>query len=95
MVVQKLSLQAPAKINLYLKITGRRPDGYHELNTLMQKIALFDELELDLQTAPEVDVPMKTEEVVAVAREVIESQMGLQLSKIQVNIEHVPYRPPL
>lgn len=53
------------------------------------------ELELDLQTAPEVDVPMKTEEVVAVARDVIEAQMGLQLRRIQVNIEHVPYQPPL
>ena len=36
--------KAPAKINLYLKITGRRPDGYHDLVTLMQKVSLFDEL---------------------------------------------------
>jgi 4-diphosphocytidyl-2-C-methyl-D-erythritol kinase len=48
MVDQRLCLAAPAKINLYLKITGRRPDGYHELNTLMQKLALYDELELAL-----------------------------------------------
>ncbi len=41
-------LRAPAKINLYLKIFGRRPDGYHELDTLMQKVALYDELELSL-----------------------------------------------
>ena len=56
MVVRKLSLSAPAKINLYLKITGRRPDGYHELNTLMQKIALFDELELTLQSQPGINL---------------------------------------
>lgn len=53
------------------------------------------EIELDLQTAPDVDVPMKTEEVVAVARDVIETQMGLQLGKVVVNIEHDPYRPVL
>ncbi len=36
--------KAPAKINIYLKITGRRPDGYHTLVTFMQKVSLFDEL---------------------------------------------------
>lgn len=44
MAEYEFSYDAPAKINLYLKITGRRPDGYHELETLMQKIALFDRL---------------------------------------------------
>ncbi|WP_417914915.1 4-(cytidine 5'-diphospho)-2-C-methyl-D-erythritol kinase [Candidatus Electronema sp. JM] len=47
-----LTFRAPAKINLYLKILGRRPDGYHELDTLMQKIALYDELELSLPDTP-------------------------------------------
>ena len=42
----KLTLKAPAKINLSLKVTGRRADGYHTLETLMQKVSLFDELEL-------------------------------------------------
>ncbi len=42
----QVSLQAPAKINLYLKITGRREDGYHFLATLMQKISLFDRVDL-------------------------------------------------
>jgi len=39
-----LALAAPAKINLYLRVTGRRADGYHYLATLMQKISLFDQL---------------------------------------------------
>jgi hypothetical protein len=53
------------------------------------------DIDLNLQTAPDVDVPMKTEEVVAVARDVIETQMGLQLNKVKVNIEHAPFKPPL
>ncbi|MBU0966194.1 MAG: 4-(cytidine 5'-diphospho)-2-C-methyl-D-erythritol kinase [Proteobacteria bacterium] len=43
---RKLHLQAPAKINLYLKVLGRRHDGYHELSTWMQKLTLADEITL-------------------------------------------------
>lgn len=35
---------APAKLNLFLHVTGRRPDGYHQLQTLFQFIDLQDEL---------------------------------------------------
>ncbi|MDO3381979.1 4-(cytidine 5'-diphospho)-2-C-methyl-D-erythritol kinase [Gilvimarinus algae] len=39
-----LSLAAPAKLNLFLHITGRRSDGYHELQTLFQLIDYADQL---------------------------------------------------
>jgi 4-diphosphocytidyl-2-C-methyl-D-erythritol kinase len=38
--------KAPAKINIRLKITGRRSDGYHELVTVMVPVNLFDILEI-------------------------------------------------
>lgn len=41
-----LAVRAPAKINLFLRVTGRRADGYHTLETLMHKVGLFDLLEL-------------------------------------------------
>ena len=47
--MERIELAAPAKINLYLRVTGRRPDGYHTLATLMQKVSLFDTLTLQLQ----------------------------------------------
>src|SRR6187401_3437276 len=35
---------APAKLNLFLEILGRRPDGYHEVETLMVAVDLYDTL---------------------------------------------------
>src|SRR6266568_6660899 len=40
-----LSLLAPAKVNLFLEVLGIRPDGYHELETLMVAVDLCDRLE--------------------------------------------------
>jgi 4-diphosphocytidyl-2-C-methyl-D-erythritol kinase len=40
---------APAKLNLMLHITGRREDGYHELQTVFQFIDFSDELEFNLR----------------------------------------------
>ena len=41
-----LVLRPPAKINLTLHVGGRRPDGFHEVRTLIQSIALTDNLSL-------------------------------------------------
>ena len=37
---------APAKINLYLEVLGKRPDGYHAIETVILAVELFDELTL-------------------------------------------------
>jgi 4-diphosphocytidyl-2-C-methyl-D-erythritol kinase len=39
-----LLILAPAKINLSLLVAGKRPDGYHEIETIMAKVDFFDEL---------------------------------------------------
>lgn len=46
--MEPLTLQAPAKINLTLDILGTRPDGYHEMDMVMQSVSLCDALTLDL-----------------------------------------------
>jgi len=43
-----IRLRAFAKINLGLKIVGKRPDGYHEIRTVFQTVALHDSLEISL-----------------------------------------------
>ncbi|GBD95222.1 MAG TPA: 4-(cytidine 5'-diphospho)-2-C-methyl-D-erythritol kinase [Nitrospirae bacterium] len=51
-----LRLKAPAKINWFLKILGKRKDGYHEIQSLIQKITLYDILTF----APSNDLILKT-----------------------------------
>jgi 4-diphosphocytidyl-2-C-methyl-D-erythritol kinase len=41
-----LELDAPAKVNLFLEILARRPDGYHEIETVMQAVDLADRVSL-------------------------------------------------
>lgn len=45
----KVKELAPAKINLYLDVLGKREDGFHELETLMQTVDLTDEIEIEHQ----------------------------------------------
>lgn len=47
-----LTLSAPAKINYLLDVTGKRPDGYHELRMIMQRVNLCDEITLTLTNTP-------------------------------------------
>ncbi|QIR13718.1 4-(cytidine 5'-diphospho)-2-C-methyl-D-erythritol kinase [Shewanella aestuarii] len=48
------SWPAPAKLNLFLHITGRRHDGYHELQTLFQFIDHCDYLDFHVTETPEI-----------------------------------------
>ena len=41
-----MKLRAYAKINLTLDVTGRREDGYHTLDTVMQTVSVWDEVEI-------------------------------------------------
>ena len=50
---KSIRLRAFAKINLGLKLLGKRPDGYHEIRTIYQTIALHDRLEIWLDKAGE------------------------------------------
>lgn len=49
-MTQALELLSPAKLNLFLHITGRRADGYHNLQTLFQLLDYGDSLRFSLRT---------------------------------------------
>ncbi len=46
-----VSVQCPAKINLFLEVTGKRRDGYHTLATLFAKVNLFDVIDAELHNS--------------------------------------------
>ena len=49
------------------------------------------DIELEVETAPDIDVPMKTDEVVESTRDIIEESMGLRLGKLDVRMRHLPF----
>lgn len=54
--VTTLTLAAPAKINYLLDVIGKRPDGYHDLRMIMQRVNLCDEITLSLTDTPDITV---------------------------------------
>jgi len=55
----EISVFAPAKINLMLEVTGKRPDGYHDLATLFAKIAIGDNIKISAAKAPQTEIELK------------------------------------
>jgi 4-diphosphocytidyl-2-C-methyl-D-erythritol kinase len=42
-----ITIKAPAKINLTLEVVGKRPDGFHEIKSVLQTIDLYDTLQIE------------------------------------------------
>ena len=59
--MNKLTMEAPAKINLGLDVLRRRPDGYHDLRMVMQTISLKDELVLTQTEEPGIFLTVESE----------------------------------
>ncbi|WP_373778372.1 4-(cytidine 5'-diphospho)-2-C-methyl-D-erythritol kinase [Glaesserella sp.] len=51
---ERFTFPSPAKLNLFLYITGKRADGYHELQTLFQFLTFGDEIEIEITEDPNI-----------------------------------------
>ena len=51
-----MKILSPAKINLFLHVRGKRPDGYHELFSLMCCVTLYDEIHLQTTSGGEINL---------------------------------------
>ena len=54
--MKSLTLKAPAKVNYLLDVIRRRPDGYHELRMVMQRVDLCDNISITLNNAPRIKI---------------------------------------
>ncbi|MBO5212363.1 MAG: 4-(cytidine 5'-diphospho)-2-C-methyl-D-erythritol kinase [Clostridia bacterium] len=50
----KLSILSPAKINLYLDVLNKRSDGYHNIQSIMQTVSLYDEIFLNVSESTKI-----------------------------------------
>jgi 4-diphosphocytidyl-2-C-methyl-D-erythritol kinase len=87
---------APAKINLFLRVLRKRPDGYHDIASVMQKISLYDELTFSLSphgislSCPNSDLPVTEDNLVFRAARDIFSYTGYK-SGIEISlIKNIP-----
>jgi 4-diphosphocytidyl-2-C-methyl-D-erythritol kinase len=52
-MVKLLAEPAPAKINLFLRVVGRRADGYHELDSVFVPVSLCDQVRVEIRVEPQ------------------------------------------
>jgi 4-diphosphocytidyl-2-C-methyl-D-erythritol kinase len=90
-----LNLRAPAKVNLFLEVTARRPDGYHELRTLLVAVSLFDALTF----APAASIRLSCtdpklgngpENLIVRAAEVLRRHVGIRAGAVIVLTKRIP-----
>jgi 4-diphosphocytidyl-2C-methyl-D-erythritol kinase/very-short-patch-repair endonuclease len=55
---QSLRVKCPAKINLTLEILNKRPDGFHDIQSVMQTIDLFDFLTIEISESPNSEIKL-------------------------------------
>ncbi|UCG62989.1 MAG: 4-(cytidine 5'-diphospho)-2-C-methyl-D-erythritol kinase [Candidatus Zixiibacteriota bacterium] len=91
MIVSQLSdtgvtIDAPAKINLFLEVLNKRPDGYHDINSVFQAVSLYDRLEFTVteETSISIDLVERNtvsagkDNLIALAYQLMKERYGLR-----------------
>ena len=73
-----ITLPAPAKLNLFLRITGRRADGYHNLQTLFQLLDYGDQLKITACKNPNIVLTSSLENIPAEENLIVRAARALQ-----------------
>ena len=88
----KITLKAPAKINLYLDVGARRPDGYHDIKSIMHTVDLCDTVTVDTDrdgiflTCSDTSLPTGRKNLAYKAAEVFFEKSGINAAA-QIHIE--------
>jgi len=82
----EVDIDTPAKVNLFLQVLNKRPDGYHNINSLFQAVSLFDRLHIKVAPNPEVsvnivnevDLPLGSDNLISKAYHLMKKEFGLR-----------------
>ena len=98
----QIKVKTPAKINLTLEIVGKRPDGFHDIKSIMQMINLYDYLTFDSEDSEELTIsldgnnpkiPYNEKNIVYKAIKLYFEKANVSPKKINVYLEkHIPWR---
>lgn len=83
MTYNPINIKAPAKVNLFLEVFGKRYDGYHEIETVMQEIDLVDDIVIEEKengvelTCTNPRIPTGKDNIVWKAAELIQKETGV------------------
>lgn len=93
-----MTIQAPAKVNLVLRILAKRPDGYHDIETLMAPISLADEIDIAVTEGDGIelecdqgDLPVGPGNLVWRAADVFRKETGLRFHARIVLRKRIPH----
>ena len=92
----RLIVRTPAKLNLFLEVLSRRYDGYHEIETVMQTVSIFDELTFERREAGiefltrSADVPPDGTNLVVQAAEALREHTGKRLGAKITLVKEIP-----
>lgn len=75
------TVDCPAKVNLYLDVVGKRPDGYHDLVTVMAPITLFDTISVEPARRDSLEVSPAGAAPVGPANSVLRALRALRRSR--------------
>ncbi len=82
----RLTVFSPAKINLHLRIVGRRPDGYHDLETVMLPLEFGDKITLELRKTgirlecDNPDLPSDDTNLAVCAAKALDDERGVKIT---------------
>jgi 4-diphosphocytidyl-2-C-methyl-D-erythritol kinase len=91
---------SPAKINLFLRVLGKRTDGFHELSTLMQAVSLCDILDIRLDTHDQLicndpHIPLDASNLVLKAAHLFRHKTGIKAGLNMHLQKHIPIQAGL
>ena len=94
--MKSIKIKCPAKLNLTLEVVNRREDGFHNINSIMQLINLYDYIDISLEESDETkielsgnskEIPYNEKNLVYKAADLFLKELGIKNSNIKIKIE--------